>query len=98
MHRFAAAAVGSDPHDIGWNPFSPQRLFTQSPASRSESTPTFERLIFRLRAEGTFNRDPLMGALDAINGNFGTWTAVTATQRFKREWKLRPDALACMDD
>jgi DNA polymerase V len=30
-----------------------------------------------------------MGALDAINGKFGTWTAVTASQGFKREWKMR---------
>ncbi len=32
-----------------------------------------------------------MGALDAINGKFGTWTAVTATQGFKRKWKLRSE-------
>jgi len=36
-------------------------------------------------------RGRLMGALDAINGKFGTWTAVTATQGFKREWKLRSE-------
>jgi DNA polymerase V len=36
-------------------------------------------------------RDRLMGALDAINGKFGSWTAVTATQGFKREWKLRSE-------
>ncbi|MBD8701624.1 Y-family DNA polymerase [Sphingomonas sp. CFBP 13714] len=36
-------------------------------------------------------RDRLMGALDAINDKFGTWTAVTATQGFKREWKLRSE-------
>ncbi len=39
----------------------------------------------------TAKRDRLMGALDAINGKFGTWTAVTATQGFKREWKLRSE-------
>jgi nucleotidyltransferase/DNA polymerase involved in DNA repair len=39
----------------------------------------------------TTKRDRLMGALDAINGKFGTWTAVTATQGFKREWKLRSE-------
>ncbi|WP_373928413.1 Y-family DNA polymerase [Sphingomonas aerolata] len=39
----------------------------------------------------TAKRDRLMGALDAINGKFGTWTAVTATQGFNREWKLRSE-------
>ncbi len=39
----------------------------------------------------TAKRDRLMGALDALNGKFGTWTAVTATQGFKREWKLRSE-------
>jgi hypothetical protein len=40
-----------------------------------------------------------MGALDAINGRFGTWTAVTASQGFKREWKMWSEsALACVDD
>ncbi|PTM45465.1 DNA polymerase V [Sphingomonas aerolata] len=39
----------------------------------------------------TAKRDRLMGALDAINAKFGTWTAVTATQGFKREWKLRSE-------
>ncbi len=39
----------------------------------------------------TTKRDRLMGALDAINDKFGTWTAVTATQGFRREWKLRSD-------
>lgn len=37
----------------------------------------------------TAKRDRLMGALDAINGRFGTWTAVTASQGFKRAWKMR---------
>jgi DNA polymerase V len=32
-----------------------------------------------------------MGALDAINGRFGTWTAVTASQVFKSEWKMRSE-------
>ena len=32
-----------------------------------------------------------MGALDAINGRFGAWTAVTASQGFKREWKMRSE-------
>jgi nucleotidyltransferase/DNA polymerase involved in DNA repair len=39
----------------------------------------------------TAKSDRLMEALDAINGKFGTWTAVTATQGFKREWKLRSE-------
>ncbi|MDY0966412.1 Y-family DNA polymerase [Sphingomonas sp. CFBP9021] len=39
----------------------------------------------------TAKRDRLMGALDAINAKFGAWTAVTATQGFKREWKLRSE-------
>jgi len=39
----------------------------------------------------TVKRDRLMDALDAINGKFGTWTAVTATQGFRREWKLRSE-------
>jgi nucleotidyltransferase/DNA polymerase involved in DNA repair len=33
----------------------------------------------------------LMGALDEINGRFGRWTAVTASQGFRREWKLRAE-------
>ncbi|MEG8058032.1 Y-family DNA polymerase [Sphingomonas sp. 22L2VL55-3] len=41
--------------------------------------------------EDTAKRDRLMGALDAINGKFGTWTAVTATQGFKRDWKMRSE-------
>jgi DNA polymerase V len=39
----------------------------------------------------TAKRDRLMGALDEINGRFGTWTAVTASQGFRREWKLRSE-------
>ncbi len=41
--------------------------------------------------EDTAKWDRLMGALDAINSKFGTWTAVTATQGFKREWKMRSE-------
>jgi nucleotidyltransferase/DNA polymerase involved in DNA repair len=41
--------------------------------------------------EDTGKRDRLMGALDAINGRFGKWTAVTASQGFRREWKLRSE-------
>ena len=37
----------------------------------------------------TDKRARLMDALDEINGRFGRWTAVTASQGFKREWKLR---------
>ncbi len=29
-----------------------------------------------------------MGALDDINGRLGRFTAVPATQGFKREWKM----------
>ena len=39
----------------------------------------------------TEKRDRLMGALDEINGRFGKWTAVTASQGFRREWKLRSE-------
>ncbi len=39
--------------------------------------------------DDTGKRDRLMGALDEINGRFGKWTAVTASQGFRREWKLR---------
>ena len=39
----------------------------------------------------TTKRDRLMGALDAINGKFGTLTAVTASQGFKRESKMRSE-------
>nr|WP_235519649.1 DUF4113 domain-containing protein [Sphingomonas sp. Leaf22] len=38
--------------------------------------------------EDADKRARLMGALDEINGRFGKWTAVTASQGFKREWKL----------
>jgi nucleotidyltransferase/DNA polymerase involved in DNA repair len=39
--------------------------------------------------DDTGKRDRLMSALDEINGRFGKWTAVTASQGFRREWKLR---------
>jgi DNA polymerase V len=39
----------------------------------------------------TEKRARLMGSLDEINGRFGKWTAVTASQGFKREWKLRSE-------
>jgi len=39
----------------------------------------------------TDKRTRLMGALDKINGRFGKWTAVTALQGFKREWRLRSE-------
>jgi DNA polymerase V len=39
----------------------------------------------------TEKRARLMGVLDNINGKFGKWTAVTASQGFKREWKLRSE-------
>lgn len=41
--------------------------------------------------EDTGKRDRLMSALDEINGRFGKWTAVTASQGFRREWKLRSE-------
>jgi nucleotidyltransferase/DNA polymerase involved in DNA repair len=41
--------------------------------------------------EDTDKRTRLMGALDEINGRYGKWTAVTASQGFKREWKLRSE-------
>jgi len=36
-------------------------------------------------------RDRLMAALDEVNGRFGTFTAVTAGQDFKRQWRLRSE-------
>jgi len=39
----------------------------------------------------TDKRARLMGALDDINGRLGKWTAVTASQGFRREWKLRSE-------
>jgi DNA polymerase V len=41
--------------------------------------------------DDTGKRDRLMNALDEINGRFGKWTAVTASQGFRREWKLRSE-------
>jgi DNA polymerase V len=42
--------------------------------------------------EGDTDKRPgLMGALDEINGRFGKWTAVTTSQGFNREWKLRSE-------
>ncbi len=41
--------------------------------------------------DDTGKRDRLMFALDEINGRFGKWTAVTALQGFRREWKLRSE-------
>jgi nucleotidyltransferase/DNA polymerase involved in DNA repair len=41
--------------------------------------------------DDTGKRDRLMSALDDINGRFGKWTAVTASQGFRREWKLRSE-------
>jgi hypothetical protein len=41
--------------------------------------------------DDTGRRDRLMGALDELNGRFGKWTAVTASQGFKREWRLRSE-------
>jgi DNA polymerase V len=36
-------------------------------------------------------RGRLMEALDSVNGRFGRFAAVPATQGFKREWKMRAD-------
>ena len=41
--------------------------------------------------EDADKRTRLMGALDEINGRFGKWATVTASQGFKREWKLRSE-------
>jgi DNA polymerase V len=40
---------------------------------------------------GTEKRDRLMSAIDEINGRFGKFAAVTASQGFKREWKMRSE-------
>ena len=37
----------------------------------------------------TGKRDRLVTRLDEINGRFGKWTAVTASQGSSPEWKLR---------
>ena len=39
----------------------------------------------------TERRDRLMGALDEINGRFGKFAAVPASQGFRRDWKARSD-------
>jgi DNA polymerase V len=39
----------------------------------------------------TEKRGRLMGALDEINSRYGRFTAVPATQGFKREWKMRAE-------
>ena len=39
----------------------------------------------------TDRRDRLMGALDEINGRFGKFAAVPASQGFRRDWKARSD-------
>jgi DNA polymerase V len=39
----------------------------------------------------TERRGRLMTALDEINGRFGRFSAVTASQGFKRDWKARSD-------
>ena len=36
-------------------------------------------------------RDRLMTALDDVNGRFGKFTAITASQGFKRHWRLRSE-------
>lgn len=41
--------------------------------------------------EDTGPRERLMAALDAVNGRFGKFTAVTASQGFKRQWRLRSE-------
>lgn len=42
--------------------------------------------------DGGEKRGRLMAALDEINGRYGKWTAVTASQGFRREWKLRAES------
>ena len=39
----------------------------------------------------TDKRDRLMGALDEINTRFGKFSATTASQGFKRQWKMRSE-------
>lgn len=50
-----------------------------------------------LRSRMRFEQDParrerLMGAVDAINGLFGKFSAVPVTQGFEREWKGRAES------
>ena len=40
----------------------------------------------------TDKRARLMTAIDEVNGRFGKFTAVTATQGFRRGWAARSDA------
>ncbi|KQM27925.1 MULTISPECIES: Y-family DNA polymerase [unclassified Sphingomonas] len=39
----------------------------------------------------TAPRSRLMAAIDEVNGRFGKFTAVTASQGFRRQWRLRSD-------
>lgn len=41
--------------------------------------------------ESNDRRDRLMAAMDEVNGRFGKFKAVPASQGFKREWKARSD-------
>ncbi|UZK68795.1 Y-family DNA polymerase [Sphingomonas sp. S1-29] len=41
--------------------------------------------------DDTGRRDRLMRALDDVNGRFGKFAAVTASQGFKRQWRLRSE-------
>lgn len=41
--------------------------------------------------EDTSKRDRLMAAIDEVNGRFGKFTTATASQGFKREWRLRSE-------
>lgn len=42
--------------------------------------------------ESSDRRDRLMAAMDEVNGRFGRFKAVPASQGFKREWRARADA------
>ncbi len=42
--------------------------------------------------ESSEKRDRLMAAMDEVNGRFGKFKAVPASQGFKREWKARADS------
>jgi nucleotidyltransferase/DNA polymerase involved in DNA repair len=64
--------------------------YTKAGILLDDLLPEDERLLTLFEAD-TAKRGRLMGALDAINGKYGTWTAVTGTQGFKREWKLRSE-------
>lgn len=58
--------------------------FTKAGIMLDDLLPDDERPRTLFEGE-TSKRDRLMGALDAINGRFDTWTAVTASRGFKRE-------------